>query len=491
MTKNILKIAFISAFTLSGLTACDLDIAPDGQLTISDTWEKVSDAQNYANGMYASFRGTLGVIPQTAQADLFNAGADFGNNDGPMHRWDFDSADDTWANNYNTIKETNNIINNIDKIAVADDKEKATLNNIKGQAYLIRAICYHNMVLRYAKDYEASTAASELGLPLALTVDIHNKPNRSTLKDTYDQIQNDINAARGLLANNDASDATLLNTYDLDLFEARVKLYLDDYANADKLAQQVISSGKYPLINAEDAYASMWLNDAGSEIMFQPAASVNELPPSKAVFINYSTADKTFKPFWIPSQWVIDLYEDSDIRKETFFAVKEVKEGAMDAAVDVKVLAKYPGNPALKKAPDEISYYNAVKVFRVAEAYLISAEARYRQGQEATAKTVLNELRTARGASAITTSGDALFSDIKSEWIREFIGEGFRLDNLKRWHDGFTRRDPQNTDVLISNDPGSYTDLAITTDNKRWVWEIPSNDRMVNPGIIANWDDNK
>ena len=487
MTKNILKIAFISAFTLSGLTACDLDIAPEGKLTIDGTWEKVSDAQNYENGMFASFRGTLGSTSQTAQADLFNAGADFGNNGGALHRWDFDSADGIWTANYGTIKEANNIINNIDNVATADDEEKATVNNIKGEAYLIRAICYHNIVIRYAKDYEASTAASDLGLPLALTVDVNNKPVRSTLQQTYDQIKSDLTEARRLLNNADAANIIKLNTYDLDLFEARVSLYLDDYATADKLAQNVINSGKYPLISTQADYASMWLNDAGTEIMFQPAASTDELPPSRSVFINYSKADETYKPFWIPSQWVIDLYGDNDIRKATFFAERSVLEGAMTAPVNVKVLNKYPGNPALKKSADEISYYNAVKVFRVAEAYLISAEARHRQGQDTQAQTVLNQLRAARGEEAVTATGDALFTEIKNEWIREFIGEGFRLDNLKRWHDGFKRHDPQNTDVLVSTNPESYIELSVTSDNKRWVWEIPSNDRRVNPGIVPNW----
>ena len=39
---------------------------------------------------------------------------------------------------------------------------------IKGEAYLMRAICYNTLVTRFASDYEPATAASAKGLPLVL-----------------------------------------------------------------------------------------------------------------------------------------------------------------------------------------------------------------------------------------------------------------------------------------------------------------------------------
>lgn len=499
MTRNIFKIAFASVLTLGAMTSCNLDLMPQGTLTTENTWEQVSDAEQYESGLYSSFRGVWGGLNTEYQGDLFNAGVDFGNNGGAEHRWDFNDETDTWINNYSTIKECNNIINNIDKVnaAGASDEEtaanKAALNNIKGEAYFVRAVCYHNIVIRYAKDYEASTAAQDPGLPLVESIDINAKPNRSTLQATYDFIKNDIAQARQLMTNTDAgADKSQLTTDDIDLFEARVDLYMDNYGEADKLAQKVISSGKYPLITDKDAYASMWLNDAGSEIMFQPGASLDELPTAKGgKFINYNSTKKAYQPFFIPSQWVIDLYSESDIRKSSFFKTLPVQEGTMEAPVDIQVLYKFPGNPALKKTADEISYYNANKVFRSAEAYLISAEARYKNKNEDGAREVLNQFRTARGEAATTATGAALFTEIKDEWTREFIGEGFRLDNLKRWHDGFKRHDPQDKTPLVSTDPEHYINLSIAADNYRWVWEIPSNDRLVNKGIVPNWDSNK
>ena len=126
------------------------------------------------------------------------------------------------------------------------------------------------------------------------------------------------------------------------------------------------------------------------------------------------------------------------------------------------------------------------KPFRAAEAYLIAAEAAYRNGDEPTAQNMLTQLRASRQASAVTATGDALFQSIKEEWIREFVGEGQRLNDLKRWHDGFTRHDPQNQDVLATG-IGMET-LSVDADNMRFVWEIPANDLNSNKNLQPNWN---
>lgn len=503
MTRNIIKIAFVSALTLGSLTACDLDINPEGQSTTDLTWKLMTDAEHYENGLYASFRGIWGDLSTEYQSDLFNACVGFGNNGGPEQRWTFTDESSVWSNNYNTIKECNHILNNIDKIDATGANDSTTtankteLANIKGEAYFIRAICYHNIAIRYAKDYEAATAAQDPGLPLVTTVDINNKPNRSSLKDTYDFIKKDIAEARQLLTNNDpGSNQSKLTSDDINLFEARVDLYMDNYSEADQLAQKVIQSGKYPLATSQEAFNKIWTDDQGSEIMFQPAASVEELPASKGdVFLAYSSSlseqvgAPIYQPYFIPTATVLDMYESGDYRAKAFFVQKYVYEGNMSDIEKPILLNKFPGNDAYKKSVNEVSYYNTVKVFRSAEAYLISAEARYKANNPSGAVAVLNQLRTARGESATTATGTALFQAIKDEWTREFIGEGYRLDNLKRWHEGFNGRTSQKTSAVVGGD--GYTNLQISADNYRFVWEIPSNDRLVNKDLVPNWDSNK
>ena len=95
-------------------------------------------------------------------------------------------------------------------------------------------------------------------------------------------------------------------------------------------------------------------------------------------------------------------------------------------------------------------------------------------------------MRIKRGASSLSVSSTALFDAIKQEWICEFIGEGTRLNDLKRWNDGFTRHDPQDATVLSVGT--GMESLNIEAGNIRFVWEIPANDLNANTNLIPNWE---
>ena len=211
--------------------------------------------------------------------------------------------------------------------------------------------------------------------------------------------------------------------------------------------------------------------------------ATDEIANAMSSFLSYSTSATAFQPDFVPSQWVLDLYEDNDIRKGTYFMKARIVSNNIEAN-DVYMLNKYPGNPALKKTPYE--YYHMWKVFRAAEAYLIAAEASYLGGDEANAINYLNNLRGKRGASQLNgLSGNALFDAIKKEWIREFIGEGQRLNDLKRWGDGMRRHDPQNTSILMTGN--DYTTFSVESNDYRFVWEIPANDLKANSNLKPNW----
>ena len=133
------------------------------------------------------------------------------------------------------------------------------------------------------------------------------------------------------------------------------------------------------------------------------------------------------------------------------------------------------------------------KAFRSAEAYLTAAEAYLRKAtpDEGKARQYLNDLRSARNASEIeaTVTGQDLVKEMEDEWTREYLGEGKRLDCLKRWHKGFKRMEAQhfNGNLLTSVPNAGYQDLEVSASDKRFVWEIPDNDRQANPNLQPNW----
>ena len=111
------------------------------------------------------------------------------------------------------------------------------------------------------------------------------------------------------------------------------------------------------------------------------------------------------------------------------------------------------------------------KILRLAEQYLIRAEAYCRKGSYAKAGADLTTLRKSRFSTGgnISVSESEWLDVISAERVRELYMEGFRLHDLKRWHRGFERT--QQTSCV--EEGGS---LKVAADDPFFVWPIPRNE---------------
>ncbi|MCA5004351.1 RagB/SusD family nutrient uptake outer membrane protein [Sphingobacterium bovistauri] len=355
------------------------------------------------------------------------------------------------------------------------------MNQYLGEAHLVRAYYYLNLVLRYAKAYNATTADADLGVPLVTSFDLNELPKRASLKESYTLILDDITKAKTLLSG--VNGVAGSNKFTIDAvfaLEARAKLYMGDLEGAKNAAETVLKGGKYKLFNTDAGVKSIWAVDATQETILQLFASKIERPNQNSIYYGYEANSKTYRPNFVPSQWVIDSYSAGDFRKAAYF--KEVKIYKSGKEHTGTIVNKYPGNPVLINS--EIDNHNAPKVFRVAELYLISAEASV-VSDPANALARLNELRVARGLSALSgLSGTALMNEVKAERFRELAFEGFRLDDLKRWNEGMTRKSPQSTDFLETG--VGYINLSIPAGHDKFVWGIPSYEITLNSNLSQN-----
>lgn len=487
--KNIFKLSFI--LILFTAVSCDLDKYPFDQIEQSQAFQTVDDAAALRNGLYANLRGRLHGIytfSTDVQADMLNATLDYGNRNGAPHKWTPFLADDytirdTWYGYYSALVNVNNMIENIGEIETESSDEDALLNQYLGEAYLLRAYYYHELVKRFAKDYDPGSASTDLGVPLILTFDVTLLPERATIEVVYQQIISDINEAKTLLADvAGEQDAGRLTIDAATALEARVKLHMHDFTGAATAANSLINSSTYELINNEEDFQNMWEFDVSSEVIFQfPKSAPNELGNANNIYLRYSPDLDAFQPDFIPQQWVVDMYEESDIRKGAYLEEKLVYiQGAYYE--NVYCVNKYPGNPELFTGANS-NYQHKPKVFRLAEMYLISAEAQAQEGgNDAAALGVLNDLRVARGVEPFgNLSGNALMEAIKAERNRELLFEGTRLDDLKRWNMGFERKTPQNMDLIITG--ADFNQKEVPADHPKFVWGIPQNDITTNPNI--------
>ncbi len=529
-------IKYISVFlTLSiGFAACSeeevkqnynaLDSEPDTNITYDNSWSSYDDACTNYTKMLTAIGGVVGgsaaYVPE-AMADLFNLRASAASL-AQEHRWVFTtnqfSGDAVWENNFSLVMQANDFIANIDafiKAEVFGSQTQKRLQHYKGVAYFARAFAYTNMIVRYCKDYEPETAANELGLPIVTTVDKDACPARATLQETVDFILSDFkNAEDNLQAIADFDNTDNLYHPGLDALDAlqmRFALYTHDFDKAIDKANIIIDN--YPLAASVVEMQRLWVLDAGCEIIFEPARTPEDRVNGYGnVYISYDIREiggahsiYGYSPYLVPTQGVVDLYEDGDTRKNVYFTNPWMQEtypktklsntSTDDLAESAWLLFKYPGNENLVKNDWDwySNPYNMSKAFRVAEAYLTAAEAYLRKPipNETKARMILNDLRYARRTFEwdATTTGAELVQEMENEWTREFLGEGKRLDCLKRWHKGFKRMEAQhfNGNLLTSLPNAGYQDLEISAEDKRFVWEIPTNARQTNPNLQPNW----
>jgi starch-binding outer membrane protein, SusD/RagB family len=493
--KKIFKLILAAVILSVATVSCELEKFPYDQIEQTQAFQTMSDAATINNGMYAQMRSRIHGIfmfSTDVQADLLNATLDFGNRNGFPHRWEgFLAGDytirDTWQGYYSAMVNLNNIITNMGAIPTADATEKATLDRFIGEAHLMRAFYYHQLVQRWGKPYNAATAGSDLGVPLVLTFNPNDKPARATVQAVYDQILADIASAKSMLPAVTAAPASNSRlTRDAALaLEARVLLHMGNWNGVIGVAQDLVNSGRYELINNEGELRAMWHNDISlKEVIFQVSLSApSELGSVNNVYLGYVPSELVYTPDFIPQQWVVDMYAEEDIRRNIYLEEKPVRVMGQDYS-GIILLNKFPGNPELFTTANT-NYQHKPKVFRLAEVYLNLAEAQYHVNQGAALGT-LNALRTARGLGALDVSGDALMNAIKEERTRELLGEGFRLNDLMRWNMPVVRSTPQLLDPIHVTPAEHYIGLNKPAGDNQFVWGIPSNDLTTNANMVQN-----
>ncbi len=515
--KNIFKISIALALAF-GTVSCDMDLKPISVIDPTNALETYADAEKLANGFNNQVRGlSVGekIYMPEIQADFFNASVDFGNRGGDMHRWDFttavSSAESLWSSCYSAIANANYFIekvayvkekvqSNSDFAETWTEEELALLDGHLGEAYFVRAYAHSFLVDRFCASYSDEIANEEnSGIPVVTayvpTSDKNKYPSRNTLAECYEQMIADLNEAVELIGNLRAPSAgsAYITVDAAKALRARLALASQDYALAIQDATSIISSGIYSLVTGVDKLNNLFKNDSEPNecILMSYVAIPDELPSSNNYgYVGFNYNRQTYTPDYIPAQWVIDLYDDRDYRKQVFFMQTPLTFGTGDTE-PLYIFSKYIGNRALENGESSYNYYNAPKPFRLAELYLIAAEAYLESkigGGLDSAADLINDLKASRieGWAPKTYVETTLRDEIRDERVRELIGEGFRLSDLKRYGFGITRKPAQNSTIINFPGDSRTENLRREANDYRFIWPIPTTETDSNPKIKQN-----
>lgn len=496
------------------VTGCDLNRYPTSVIPLEKSLETYEDAVAYNRGVMAQFRNRIGgtfAAPQEIMADCFNAQADWGNIAPGLHGWlELNASAGTFAScyqmYYSTLKNVNFTIENYNKVKETlkekydktdDEDEKAELKGqmddidlFIGTACFARAYYYYNFLLRFGIPYNAATADTDLGVPLVTTYDVSSRVTRNTVRECYDQIFKDLELAeKELVVRKPHAENSEFTVDAVKALKARVYLERKEYDKAYATAMELIQSGTYPLVEpTKEAFEDMWVHDTSSEeILILEISLPDEKPNTWGSYYGLSRTEHYHSPTYFPTQGLLDKYEEGDLRYGVYFYLApDVKVFDTHFLNEMVLLQKFKGNPEYATIKDDPTYgrvpngYHKPRVFRIAEQYLIAAEAGFYAGKDALKP--LNALRASRGLKPVTTSGDALLKDIQDERLRELVGEGFRLWDLRRWDLPVKRMAPQEmkeAGALKDYLADGYFTLDVepgTELYKKIIWAIPQHE---------------
>lgn len=342
-------------------------------------------------------------------------------------------AESTWIESYEAINIVNNVLSAL-AVVNADDRAQ-----IEGESRFIRGLAYFELVRFFALPYEGGTQNDQLGVPIVLeptrSITEENNVSRASVEAVYGQVISDLVTAVDLLPETNGVFAT---TYAASALLARVYLQMDRYADARDAADRVIQSAFFSLT---PTYAAAFMNESNStEDIFAMQVSAQDNTNNLTTF--YSVPDFGGRDGDIEILAAhLALYETGDDRRALFFE----RGGAM-------FTGKYNNQ------------FANVTVIRLAEMYLIRAEANLRLNSEIGASP-LADVNTLRNRVKLSALGSVDLEYVLQERRRELAFEGFRIHDIKRLQ-------------------GMVGTLDYTA--PELIFPIPARETVANPSLIQN-----
>lgn len=350
-----------------------------------------------------------------------------------------------WNSLYSRINVCNMVISLIDDQPEPHPSDKVQKTRVKGEAYFLRGLFYFILTNLYCEPYVPSMAESTVGMPIKWSEVIEDiEFKRASLAESYDRILSDLKNAESLLADTERKTIYRADINTVRLLMSRVYLYMQDWENAAAKAKEVLAANDRLLNLATKTPGENCIDTSSPEYIF----SMGDYIVATA-FVD----DRTRVPAWNISEDMINLLDRNDLRMGRY--IGETSYGRPNVFRKVNGQREVWG-----------SYFpvGSIFTFRTPEAYLTLAEASAFLGEESTARSYLERFIATRKSNKVTVteSGNDLIDLIRDERAREFLLEGHRWFDLRR----YTVCEPYPWSKVIEHGynyySGSYDDLDHT-----------------------------
>ncbi|MBR2127263.1 MAG: RagB/SusD family nutrient uptake outer membrane protein [Bacteroidales bacterium] len=389
-----------------------------------------------------------------------------------------------WDAYYTWIRLVNDVIVSIAPAAEAavDPEEKAELNDILGQAYTYRAMCYLDMARLYEpkeNDYvDIPESIRNLTVPIVdetTTLEQTKNNPRATREQMYNFILGDLGKAVELL---DASDKTFSRPNLNAVYGLMARAYLElgysadpafprdeMFTKASEYARLVIDEGGFsPLTQSQwEDPVNGFNNAASNNAWIWGFSLVAENLSNLLTFVSHISSEASwgyarYAQFGVSAR-LYDQIPDTDFRKHSWLDPKKEEYYAYKFAGSEADKQKFlTGSPAAKPyqglkfrpAMGECTDFNVGNpadycLMRIEEMYFIEIEAQAQlKGLEEGKRLLGDFMKKYRDSSYSRNPGT--MQDFLTELLLqkrvEFWGEGILLFDYKRLDMGITRAYP-------------------------------------------------
>ena len=363
-----------------------------------------------------------------------------------------------WTQGYAAINQANNLIEAVPGIENMGEEAK---DEMLGQAYFVRALAFFDLARAFGG---VPGEVGSLGVPLVTApsrqIDETSHPERASLADTYAQVERDLEQALERLPGTygaDQTDRSQAVTATAQALLARLHLYLKSYADAARQATLVIENPRYALV---ENYADIFSNNFTTESIFE---------------LSYNSTDQSSLRYWYAPGKIGgrgELAAHASLYEQISASGQDERAGLY--AYSEEEGAWYPTKYSKTDASDH------AHVLRIAEMYLIRAEARANTGDLEGALADVNAVRARAGLDAFAAETQAqVLSEIYEQEKFEFAFEGHRWFDLIRTGRALTVL----ASVPRTNAPGAPATL---TNPGRQLLPIPQADMDANENIVQN-----
>ncbi|MBC8033955.1 MAG: RagB/SusD family nutrient uptake outer membrane protein [Chitinophagaceae bacterium] len=399
------------------LASCSkvLDTTPENAVSDEDPIFDKTSAETALRGVYrqlgsAGYYGetyvTLGYFPSGDIKNLTTGGA--ANLVNVNFRADDVTFNSAWSAIYIAINRANHVITKVPE--VQDPLLTDPLRNqYIGEAKFIRALAY----------FDLARAWGGVQLILEPTISLQQRQviKRSSLQETYAQVLKDLEDAEGLLP--DGANRIRATKRTVWALRARLHLYRQEWALAEEYATKLISlTADYKLLKP---FSSWFVNDvtATQESIFELQFSAINTSAIRAQ-MQHPVNGGTYR--YAPNDRFVQLLNDPAVSGGRKALIGSVTQGGTTL---------WFGNLYYRKNATDPAY-----IFRIAEMYLIRAEARAQQNNLSVVSGALYDLKQIRDRAELESSTavtkEEILLAIENERRLEFAFEAHRWFDLAR-----------------------------------------------------------